>query len=198
MNSDKLLIKTQSSKIRNSKILDLIFDLTEKKQDVINTFDLNELNQDKKDNQPIFIDFKKLHILNIDPTFLWNLYSYKTSMKVQHEKMKLSYFLWCIKTEEVFMELLQAELKNNIKYPFILIINSLINNYKFDRYSRFYQENIETINNILEHYLILDNAKSFVLKNETCIPKTNISIFKDNNIKYINKALNIYFLNLIQ
>jgi hypothetical protein len=41
MSADNLLKKTETSKLRNEKIIDLIFSLNEKKTEVINTFNKN-------------------------------------------------------------------------------------------------------------------------------------------------------------
>lgn len=197
MNSDDLLIKTKSSKVRNEKILDLIFDLEANKTEVIETFDKKDLDADKKGNDPIFIDFKKLSTLNLDTDFLWNLYSYRSSKKPQHESMKMSYFLWCEKSEEIFIKLLEYELKGNTRNPFLLIINSIIFNYKFDSYIELFKKNKDTLYHILKYYLHDGNVSTFSLKEETKIPKHRNSIFQGENIEYINQALNIYFLNFI-
>lgn len=195
--SDSLLIKLNSSAERNQKILDLIFDIEANKIEVVNTFDKNELNADNKNNHPIFIDFKKLSTINLDTDFLWNLYKYKSSKKSDHENMKYSYFLWCEKSEKVFMDLLKLEIKSNTRVPFLLIMNSLLFSYDFKSYKKFFKENKTQFYNILKYYLNNDKSLSFSMKNETLIPKKNKSLFAKNNIEYINQALNVYLINLI-
>lgn len=198
MNTDSILIKTSTVKERNDKIVDIIFDLEEYKQDVINTFNKSDLDTDKKHIDPIFIDFKKLYLIeNLDPEFLWNLYKYKSPMKTQHESMKYSYFLWSKKNEDTFIKLLQSELINNTKYPFLLIINSLIHQYNYTSYIEIINNNKDIIKNILEYYFDKKHFTIFTTKNEFKIPKTGTLLFSHNNIEYINKALNLYFLNFI-
>jgi len=198
MSTDNLLKKTETSKIRNEKIIDLIFSLDEKKIEVINTFNKNELNADKKSNDPIFIDFKKLYLLDLDPGFLWSLYKYRSASIAQHQSMKLSYFLWCKKNEDIFMKLLKTEIKSNIKYSFLLIMNSVIHGYKFDSYIKFCNENKDVINNILQFYLT-DNTTSTKIgdKMEFKVPGKSNSIFHKSNLEYINKALIVHFLKFM-
>jgi hypothetical protein len=96
------------------------------------------------------------------------------------------------------MKLLKAEIKSNIKYCFLLIINSVIHGYKFDSYIKFCNENKTVIHNILQFYLTDDTTSTKIgNKMEFMIPGESNSIFHKSNIKYINKALIVHFLKFM-
>jgi hypothetical protein len=76
-------------------------------------------------------------------------------------------------------------------------MNSLIHQYKYTSYIECFNNNKDIIKNILEYYFDKKNFTIFTTKNEFKIPQTGTLFFAHNNIEYINKALNLYFLNFI-